>query len=125
MKAHGIPLAVGTVQSLSDQNLVYNVHFTCRTREELIKAQTLMAKIPNARKADDVATRFEVPIQATPRGEGLSLAGLFHLLSTQGDFAEYTVEKGTLETVFLRVIKENDVQLDDSDKKRKWYKFAV
>lgn len=60
-----------------------------------------MANIPGSRMADDVATRFEVPIQS----EG-GLAQLFHLLSSQGDFAEYTVEKATLESVFLKVIRE-------------------
>lgn len=67
-----------------------------------------MALIPGSRMADDVATRFEVPIRAG----GLSLAQLFHLLASQGDFSEYTVEKGTLESVFLKVIRENDVSED-------------
>lgn len=54
--------------------------------------------------ADDVATRFEVPI-----GDDFSLSRLFHVLSDSGDFAEYTVEKATLESIFLKVIRENDI----------------
>jgi ATP-binding cassette subfamily A (ABC1) protein 3 len=68
--------------------------------------------------ADDVATRFEVPIQ----GENcLSLAGLFHILSSEGDFTEYTVERATLESVFLKVIRENNVLEEDAHAKtRQW-----
>ncbi|KAF8204260.1 hypothetical protein K438DRAFT_1670421 [Mycena galopus ATCC 62051] len=100
-------LAIGTTESLSARYATYEVHFTCRTREEVTRAQTLMSTIPGARMADDVATRFEVPIE---KGNGLTLAKLFHLLSAQGDFAEYTVEKATLESVFLKVIRGNNVQ---------------
>ncbi|KAJ7077598.1 hypothetical protein C8R43DRAFT_1178602, partial [Mycena crocata] len=103
-------LAIGTTESLSARYATYEVHFTCRTREEVTRAQTLMATIPGSRMADDVATRFEVPIE---RENGLSLAKLFHMLSAQGDFSEYTVEKATLESVFLKVIRENNVQEED------------
>ena len=60
--------------------------------------------------ADDVATRFEVAIEAN----GLTLAQLFSTLSTEGDFLEYTVEKGSLESVFLKVIRENNVLEEDN-----------
>lgn len=80
-----------------------------------------MTHVPGSRMADDVATRFEVPIETE---NGLSLAQLFHVLSTHGDFTEYTVEKATLESVFLKVIRENDVVEEDggekSNKKRWW-----
>lgn len=87
-----------------------------------MRAQTLMATIPGSRMAEDVATRFEVPID-TETG----LARLFHTLSSQGDFSEYTVEKATLESVFLKVIRENDVREEDSEgshgrEKRRWWR---
>ncbi|GLB43544.1 putative ABC-2 family transporter protein [Lyophyllum shimeji] len=95
-------LAVGTTESLSARYATYEVHFSCRTRDEVAKAQALMAKIPRSRMADDVATRFEVPVEV----EGMSLAQLFTLLSSQGDFSDYTVEKASLESVFLKTLLE-------------------
>ncbi|KAJ3739785.1 hypothetical protein DFH05DRAFT_1530053 [Lentinula detonsa] len=120
-------LAVGTTESLSARYATYEVHFTTRNREEVEKAQILMSKIPGARIADDVATRFEVPIQAqqnddsTQLGGGTSLAQLFHVLSSSGDFTEYTVEKASLESVFLKVIRENKVLEEDTQTKRHWW----
>ncbi|KAF8204239.1 hypothetical protein K438DRAFT_1757492 [Mycena galopus ATCC 62051] len=113
-------LAIGTTESLSARYATYEVHFTCRTREEVTRAQTLMSAIPGARMADDVATRFEVPIE---KDNGLTLAKLFHLLSAQGDFSEYTVEKATLESVFLKVIRENNVQEEghETPRRRRWW----
>lgn len=112
-------LAVGTTESLSSRYGTYEVHFTCRTREEVVKARELMSRIPGSRMADDVATRFEVPIESA---EGTSLAQLFHALSSSGDFAEYTVEKASLESVFLKVIRENDVVEEDNTSKWNWWK---
>jgi ATP-binding cassette subfamily A (ABC1) protein 3 len=63
-----------------------------------------MKLIPGSRMADDVATRFEVPITQ----DGISLAELFKILSSHGDFTEYTVERASLESVFLKVIKANN-----------------
>jgi hypothetical protein len=86
--------------------------------------------------ADDVATRFEVPISIVDNAEAvrreteqaglveeqvgagvrstrslsLSLAQLFDTLSTQDDFSEYTVEQVSLESVFLKVIREHNVR---------------
>ncbi|KAJ7083365.1 hypothetical protein B0H15DRAFT_785012 [Mycena belliarum] len=100
-------LAIGTTESLSARYATYEVHFACRTHDDVVRAQKLMAKIPGARMADDVATRFEVPLDES---NGQSLANLFHTLSDHGDFAEYTVEKATLESVFLKVIRDNNVQ---------------
>ncbi|KDQ62888.1 hypothetical protein JAAARDRAFT_168184 [Jaapia argillacea MUCL 33604] len=112
-------LAVGTTTSLAARYASYEVHISCRTREEVLKAQELMARIvPEARLKDDVATRFEVPIQS--QQERLTLARLFHLLATQGDFAEYTVERASLESVFLTVIRENDVKEEEGERKRWW-----
>lgn len=115
-------VAVGTTEELSARYATYEVHFTCRTRDEILKAQTLMTKIPGSRMADDVATRFEVPIEA----DGMTLAQLFTMLSTQGDFSEYTVEKASLESVFLKVIRGNNVQEEDNitrHTKRRWYRL--
>jgi len=81
-----------------------------------------MAQIPGSRMAEDVATRFEVPIQGE---NGLSLAQLFHILASRGDFAEYTVERATLENVFLKVIRENNVLEEDTKRGRApWWRFA-
>ncbi|KAJ8084935.1 hypothetical protein PM082_003712 [Marasmius tenuissimus] len=116
-------LAVGTTDSLSSRYGNYEVHFSCRTREELQKAQELMAKVPGAKLADDVATRFEVPI-SSESGTGTSLAQLFHLLSASDDFSEHTVEKASLESVFLKVIRENRVQEEDTrTRRRRWWCF--
>lgn len=104
-------LAVGTIDSLASRYATYEVHFTCRSREEIVRAQQLMSRIPGAKMADDVATRFEVPIDPS---QGISLSKLFNALSSQGDFTEYTVEKITLEGVFLKVIRENDVKEEDA-----------
>jgi ATP-binding cassette subfamily A (ABC1) protein 3 len=80
------------------------------------RAQVLMSRIPGSRLADDVATRFEVPVH---EGSGLTLAELFHILSSQGDFQEYSVEKATLESVFLKVIRENNVMEEDNSPGRR------
>jgi ATP-binding cassette, subfamily A (ABC1), member 3 len=108
-------IAVGTPDSLSARYPLYEVHFSCHTREDVSRAQQLLARIPGSRMADDVATRFEVPVQAE---NCLSLAQLFHILSSQGDFPEYTVERGTLESVFLKVIRENNVLEEDNPRTR-------
>jgi ATP-binding cassette subfamily A (ABC1) protein 3 len=55
-------LAVGTTQSLAARYPFYEVHFSARTREELQRAQDVMKGVPGAKMADDVATRFEVPL---------------------------------------------------------------
>jgi len=117
-------LAVGTTESLSARYATYEVHFTCRTREEIVKARTLMAFVPGSRKADDVATRFEVPIASTD--DGFSLSRLFNTLSTHGDFTEYTVERASLESVFLKVIRENNIREEDNERnhrhRRAWWR---
>jgi ABC-type multidrug transport system ATPase subunit len=122
-------LAVGTTESLSARFATYEVHFTTRNREDLEKAQILMSKIPGARLADDVATRFEVPIQKSEETEtdsaeanGTSLAELFRVLSSSGDFTEHTVEKASLESVFLKVIRENKVSEEDTRIRKHWWR---
>ena len=113
---------MGSTESLSARYAAYEVHFTCRTRDEVIKARALMALIPGSRMADDVATRFEVPIESE---NGVSLGQLFNTLSNNNNtFTEYTVEKATLESVFLKVIRENNVREEDSDRRqRSWWKM--
>ena len=95
------------------------MHFPCRTREDLVRAQTLMSHIPGARMADDVATRFEVPI-----GDRMSLAELFGILA-EGGAREYAVEKASLESVFMKVIRENEVEEGDGEavaRTRPWWR---
>ncbi|KAH9934058.1 P-loop containing nucleoside triphosphate hydrolase protein [Epithele typhae] len=115
-------LAVGTTDALVERYATYEVHFTCRTRDEVARAQELMAQVPGARMADDVATRFAVPI--VRGGDGLSLAQLFAVLA-RGDLAEYAVERAGLESVFLKVIRENNVAEEDRDGgRRRWLRMC-
>ncbi|TFK56402.1 P-loop containing nucleoside triphosphate hydrolase protein [Heliocybe sulcata] len=130
-------LAVGTTTELVSRFASYEVHFSTRSREEVSKAQELMARlVPGSRMKEDVATRFEVPIKTTIEGspqaeedgseEQLTLARLFHLLSSQGDFEEYTVERASLESVFLRVIRENEVREEEGERTRgAWWKAIL
>ena len=86
-----------------------------------------MSLIPGSRKADDVATRFEVPIVSSEDQEGYSLSKLFNTLASHGDFTEYTVERASLESVFLKVIRENNIKEEDNERnrgqRRAWWKF--
>ena len=117
-----IPSAVGTTEALAGRYALYEVHFPARTRDEIVKAQQLMARIPGSRMADDVATRFEVPVRTEhsteedteKRSESLSLSQLFETLSSQSDFPEYTVERISLESVFLKVIREHNIKEEDT-----------
>jgi ATP-binding cassette subfamily A (ABC1) protein 3 len=122
--------AIGSIQSVCDRHAVYEVHFSCRTREDLVKVQKLMAGIPGSRMADDVATRFEIPITRDAPGNtgALSLPQLFDMLTANRDGdeeIEFTVEKGTLESVFLKVIRENNVCEEDMMVQRKWWQFCT
>lgn len=80
-----------------------------------------MSTIPGAKMAEDVATRFEVPVNAEGSEHSMTLLELFHALSSREEFAEYTVERSTLETAFLKVIRENQVAEEDVEggKRRK------
>ncbi|KAH7105549.1 P-loop containing nucleoside triphosphate hydrolase protein [Auriculariales sp. MPI-PUGE-AT-0066] len=105
-------LAVGTTQSLEARFPIYDVHVGCRTSEDTQLATQIFAAIPGAKQADDVATRFEVPVGTGQ--DGLTLAQLFQLLSAHGgNHLEYAVERTSLETVFLKVIRANNVQEDE------------
>jgi ATP-binding cassette subfamily A (ABC1) protein 3 len=84
-----------------------------------------MSHFPGSRQAEDVATRYEVPIGQT------SLATLFKTLSGKGDEEkdtsedapelEYTVERLGLESVFLKVIREGDIVAGEkANTKRRW-----
>lgn len=93
-----------------------------------------MSTIPNARMADDVATRWEVPLQpaetqrtsrpASTSDIGLAppttLAQLFARLSEQRDFPEYSVDMVSLESVFLKLIREHQVEGEDARSKPWW-----
>lgn len=124
-------LAVGSTDALIARYARYLVHFPGRTREDVLRAQALMARIPGAKMADDVATRFEVPV-----GAGLSLAELFGVIADtraaarrQGQDAgavggEWAVEEASLESVFMKVIRENEVEEGDGEARarRGWWK---
>ncbi|TDL26382.1 P-loop containing nucleoside triphosphate hydrolase protein [Rickenella mellea] len=113
-------LAVGSMESLAARYPIYEVHFSCRTRQDITRAQQLMARIPGARMADDVATRFEVPVDSER-----TLADLFRILNVKGDFSEYTVERVSLESIFLKVIKANNIAEEDKPsrnrRRRRWF----
>ena len=55
--------------------------------------------------AEDVATRYEVPISPD-----VDLPSLFRLLRLGGGDLEYAVERATLESIFLKVIREHQVE---------------
>lgn len=103
-------LAVGSLESLASRYPIYEVQFNCNSRDDVARAHRLMKTIPGSKMADELATRFEVPIDPA---EGVSLAKLFKTLSSHDHFAEYSVEKITLERVFMRVIQENNVKEED------------
>ncbi|KAF8640810.1 hypothetical protein AX17_000459 [Amanita inopinata Kibby_2008] len=125
-------LVVGTTESLTSRYAMYEVHFTCHTREELVRIKNLMARIPGSRMADDVATRFEVPIESVSSRSAhgtVGLARLFEVLTgneeniDENSRIEFTVERATLESVFLKVIRENDIKEDGEGERRKtWWR---
>ncbi|KAH8835982.1 P-loop containing nucleoside triphosphate hydrolase protein [Flagelloscypha sp. PMI_526] len=121
-------LAVGTPEELTSRYPSYEVHFTCRTREEVLQARQIMARIPGAKMADDVATRFEVPLTLSSggeTGEPMNLSRLFMALTEDesGSLREYTVEKVGLESVFLKVIRDSQVT-EDRPKRRWWWPWS-
>jgi len=74
-----------------------------------------MSTIPGAKMVEDVTTRFEVPVNAEDSEHSVTLLELFRALSSRGEFAEYTVERSTLETAFLKIIGENRVAEEDPE----------
>lgn len=117
MASLSFSLAVGTTESLASRYATYEVHISCRTPEDVTRAKEIMLRIPDCRLADDVATRFEVPV-----GKTISLPTLFATLASQGSFTEYTVERASLESVFLKVIRENDVLEEDRQGRRRGWR---
>ncbi len=71
--------------------------------------------------ADDVTTRFEVPVASL--GEQ-ALSKIFNLLASHDDSIEYSVEKATMESVFIKVIRENNVQEEDDEPRSGWRKLS-
>ena len=108
--------AVDTTDALIARHARYLVHFPGRSHKDVQRSQELMARIPGARMADDVATRFEVPVRASgdEQGEGMSLAALFGILAEAGA-SEYAVEEASLESVFMKVIRENEGAKGDGE----------
>ncbi|KAG9089170.1 hypothetical protein FS749_001572 [Ceratobasidium sp. UAMH 11750] len=119
-------LAIGTPDALVSRFSTYEVHFAARTPLESSRASALMSRFPGSRQAEDVATRYEVPI-----GQN-SLAGLFRTLSDQrceeedtvtvDPELEYTIERLGLESVFLKVIQEGEVGAEADAKTKRWWK---
>ena len=90
------------VDSLAARYPSYEVHFACLTQDEAIKAQRVMSAIPGAKIAEDVAARFEVPVDPEGLEHSITLLGLFRALSSRGECTEYTVGRSVLETALLR-----------------------
>lgn len=138
-------LAFGTIDDLSTRYATYEIHFSCRSRRDVIRALNTMSLIPGSRKMDDVATRFEVPV---PVDGSVSLAQLFNKLAVattettgqeddgkpKGDGVsqqtlggegegplEYTVERASLESVFLKVVR----QAEDDKRKEGWFQHRT
>ncbi|KAG9094519.1 hypothetical protein FS749_012297 [Ceratobasidium sp. UAMH 11750] len=121
-------LAIGTPDALVSRFSTYEVHFAARTPLESSRASALMSRFPGSRRAEDVATRYEVPI-----GQN-SLAGLFRTLSNQrcGEEdvvtghpeLEYTIERLGLESVFLKVIQEGEVGAETGARTKRWWKAS-
>lgn len=63
--------------------------------------------------ADDVATRFEIPLSARNTNSAdavTSVASIFEILERQsrsGNFPQFTVAKSSLETAFIKIINGN------------------
>jgi ATP-binding cassette, subfamily A (ABC1), member 3 len=116
-------IAVGTTAELASRFPYYEIHLSCRTREELVRAEQLMSRIPGSRRADDIATRWEVPLRTTnDQQHALTLADLFGLLSEQNDFSEFSVDTVSLESIFLKLIRESQIQEEGEESKRAWWR---
>ncbi|KAH9486190.1 ABC transporter A family member 2 [Psilocybe cubensis] len=108
-------LAVGSPQELEACTASYEVHFACHNRQDYVKVQAVMARIPGARMADDVATRFEIPIGNSENSSSdTSVASIFEILSNEKGFPEFTIGKSSLETAFIRIINQDSQQGHDN-----------
>ncbi|KAG8976224.1 hypothetical protein FRC05_004474 [Tulasnella sp. 425] len=110
-------LAIGTVEDLVSRHPMYEVHVSCQTPEARQRAQAVLSNLfPDCRPADDVATRWEVPVS-----EGRTLSALFGALSGQ-NLPEYAVERLSLESVFLKTIRNNNAAMEreDGPRRKKW-----
>jgi ATP-binding cassette subfamily A (ABC1) protein 3 len=115
-------LAVGTTSELEARYATYEVHFSVRTPEEAIRAKQIMSRVPGARAAEDVATRFEVPVVRTRPADdasemGITLEDLFGILAQED--LEFAVERPMLESVFLKVIREHNVEEENQSEAKK------
>lgn len=109
--------AIGTVEDLVSRHPMYEVHVSCQTPEARQRAQAVLSNLfPDCRPADDVATRWEVPVS-----EGRTLSALFGALSGQ-NLPEYAVERLSLESVFLKTIRNNNAAMEreDGPRRKKW-----
>jgi ATP-binding cassette, subfamily A (ABC1), member 3 len=97
-------LLVGSVEELIARHGTYQVHFSTRTEEDVNQAKALMTRLKDSRMMDDVATRFEVNVN-----DDTTIASIFHVLHEHSGGGQYTVERGNLESIFLKVIREHNI----------------
>jgi ATP-binding cassette, subfamily A (ABC1), member 3 len=84
-----------------------------------------MARVPGARQADDIATRWEVPMQSQNgnQDDAITLSQLFGILSEQDTSSEFSVDMVSLESIFLKLIREHNVKEEgEEDRKRAWWR---
>jgi ATP-binding cassette subfamily A (ABC1) protein 3 len=109
-------LAVGTVSDLEARYATYEVHFSGRSHQDTLRAREVMARVPGAQAGDDLSTtRFQVPVvssRSSPSsGPSVTLEELFGILAEAE--IEFSVERPTLEAVFLKIVREHNVGEDD------------
>ncbi|KAG8916323.1 hypothetical protein FRC02_004045 [Tulasnella sp. 418] len=110
----GKMLAIGTVDSLVSRYPSYEIHFSCRSPEETARAQAAVSRFEGSRPAEDVATRWEVPLS-----NRTTLAGIFKELSEINDIPDFTIERLSLESVFLKTIRNSRAVSEEVEPKRK------
>jgi len=77
-----------------------------------------MAGIPGSKKAEDVATRYEVPISSD-----INLPSLFRSLRLGGESLEYAVERASLESIFLKVIRQHEIEAVELEGRQRGNRF--
>ncbi|KAG8939696.1 hypothetical protein FRC03_006114 [Tulasnella sp. 419] len=110
----GKMLAIGTIDSLVSRYPSYEIHFSCRSPEEAARAQAAVSRFEGSRPAEDVATRWEVPLS-----NRTTLAGIFKELSEINDIPDFTIERLSLESVFLKTIRNSRAVSEEVEPKRK------
>jgi len=111
-------LTSGSTEALIAEHAVYEVHFSARTTEEVTRIRELMAGIPGSKKAEDVATRYEVPISSD-----VNLPSLFRSLRLGGESLEYAVERASLESIFLKVNRQHEIEAVELEGRQRGNRF--